>query len=194
MTPTLNTLLTELEQRGEDNDARVSERRRKYLNITRDTGEFLAVLVKAIRAERVLEIGTSNGYSTLWLASSLSDGGRVTTVECDDDKVGEAKANFERAGLADRIEQIKGDAVTYLQGNTATFDLVFLDADRSQYLDMADPIIDAVKPGGVLVCDNALSHAAEMADFITCLQGRPQFTTCLVPVGKGEFVAHKSRT
>ena len=192
MTPTLNTLLTELEQRGEDNDARVSERRRKYLNITRDTGEFLAVLVKAIRAERILEIGTSNGYSTLWLASSLNNGGRVVTVEFDNDKIGEAKANFQRAGLVDRIEQIKGDAVTYLRGNTATFDLVFLDADRSQYLDVADRITEALKPGGVLVCDNALSHATEMADFIAHLQEHPRFTTCLVPVGKGEFVAYKS--
>lgn len=192
MTPTLNTLLTGLEQRGKDNDARVSERRRKYLNITRDTGEFLAVLVKAIRAGRVLEIGTSNGYSTLWLASSLNNGGRVVTVEFDNDKIGEAKANFQRAGLVDRIEQIKGDAVTYLRGNTATFDLVFLDGDRSQYLDVADRIMEAVKPGGVLVCDNALSHAAEMADFIAHLQQHPRFTTCLVPVGKGEFVAYKS--
>lgn len=103
MTPTLNTLLTGLEQRGKDNDARVSERRRKYLNITRDTGEFLAVLVKAIRAGRVLEIGTSNGYSTLWLASSLNNGGRVVTVEFDNDKIGEAKAKPDCAACASRL-------------------------------------------------------------------------------------------
>ena len=78
----LENLLTEIEQFGRDNDRATAERPRKMLNITRDTGEFLAVLVRAMLARRVLEIGTSNGYSTLWLASAARDiTGSVTTVE-----------------------------------------------------------------------------------------------------------------
>ena len=79
MVDTLENLLTEIEQFGHDNDSATVERPRKMLNITRDTGEFLAVLVRATLARRVLEFGTSNGYSTLWLASAARDiGGSVT--------------------------------------------------------------------------------------------------------------------
>ena len=82
MSGSLQKLLTELEQIGQQNDVAVSERPRRMLNITRDTGEFLSVLVQATNAQRVLEIGTSNGYSTLWLAQAAQViGGHVTTVE-----------------------------------------------------------------------------------------------------------------
>src|SRR6516165_10299247 len=104
VTDPLDSVLAELEQFGKANDASITERARRMLNITRDTGEFLAVLVRATLARRVLEIGTSNGYSTLWLASAARTiGGTVTTVELTDHKVGLASANFARAGLASCI-------------------------------------------------------------------------------------------
>ena len=82
MTRPLEGLLAELEEFGKTNDGSTTERPRRMLNITRDTGEFLAVLVRATLAQRVLEIGTSNGYSTLWLADAArAIGGSVTTVE-----------------------------------------------------------------------------------------------------------------
>src|SRR5256886_4487334 len=93
----LDSVLVELEQFGKANDASTNERARRMLNITRDTGEFLAVLVRATLARRVLEIGTSNGYSTLWLASAArAIGGSVTTVEFAEHKIGLAVANFTR--------------------------------------------------------------------------------------------------
>jgi predicted O-methyltransferase YrrM len=101
ITNPLDSVLTELEQFGKANDASTTERPRHMLNITRDTGAFLAVLVRATLARRVLEIGTSNGYSTLWLASAArAIGGSVTTVEVAEYKIGLASANFTRAGLA----------------------------------------------------------------------------------------------
>ncbi|MFC3285887.1 O-methyltransferase [Litchfieldella rifensis] len=184
-------LLAELERKGEENDARTTERCRKYLNITRDTGQFLAVLLKAMQASSVLEIGTSNGYSTLWLAASIVESGRITTVEVSPDKVREARDNFARAGLAHKIQQIEGSAADYLRAQKACFDVVFLDAERSEYMGFADDVVAALKPGGVLVCDNAVSHQAELADFMAHIESLPAFTTCLVPVGKGEFVAYK---
>jgi hypothetical protein len=94
----LETLKAELERFGEANDATTNERPRRMLNITRDTGEFLGVLVRATGAQRVLEIGTSNGYSTLWLADAVrAIGGSVTTIDFDVYKVGLATANFARA-------------------------------------------------------------------------------------------------
>src|SRR5215212_4815682 len=101
MDESLEALKADLERFGEANDAATTERPRRMLNITRDTGEFLAVLVRATAARRVLEIGTSNGYSTLWLAEAAREiGGSVTTVELADYKLGLAAANFARAGLA----------------------------------------------------------------------------------------------
>jgi hypothetical protein len=116
VTNPLDSVLTELEQLGKTNDASTTERPRLMLNITRDTGAFLAVLVKATLARRVLEIGTSNGYSTLWLASAArSIGGSVTTVEVAEYKIRLASANFTRAGLARYISVIHDDAACVLE-------------------------------------------------------------------------------
>src|SRR6266576_150564 len=132
MVDTLENLLTEIEQFGHYNDSATVERPRKMLNITRDTGEFLAVLVRATLARRVLEIGTSNGYSTLWLASAArAIGGSVTTVELAEYKIALAAANFARADLASYISIVHDDAGRVLERSAdGSFDLVFLDSER----------------------------------------------------------------
>src|SRR5438105_14950457 len=129
MVDTLENLLTEIEQFGHDNDGATVERPRKMLNITRDTGEFLAMLVRATFARRVLEIGTSNGYSTLWLASAArAIAGAVTTVALSDYKVGLASANFARSGLARYISLVHDNAGRVLQRSAdVAFPFVFLD-------------------------------------------------------------------
>lgn len=191
MTETLQKLLTELEHFGQQNDAAVSERPRRMLNITRDTGEFLSVLVQATNAQRVLEIGTSNGYSTLWLAQAAQlIGGHVTTVELSEFKLEMAAWNFERSGLSDVITQHPGEAGSLLERlEDASFDLVFLDSKRSNYVHWWPNIQRVLRKGGLLVVDNATSHADEMADFMALVSADPDFTTCTVPVGNGEFLA-----
>ena len=100
MSDSLSELKHELPQFGSDNDPRETDRGRRMLNITPDTGEFLSVLVRFGNARRVLEIGTSNGYSTLWLAEAAAAiDGHVTTLEFAADKVAMARANFARSGL-----------------------------------------------------------------------------------------------
>ena len=94
----LSALLKELEQFGLENDAKANDRSQKMLNITPDTGEFLLLLIRALKAKRVLEIGTSNGYSTLWLAQAVQPhGGQVTTLELEPHKADMARTNFQRA-------------------------------------------------------------------------------------------------
>jgi predicted O-methyltransferase YrrM len=187
----LETVLVELEQFGKANDAGAAERARRMLNITRDTGEFLSVLVKATMARRVLEIGTSNGYSTLWLASAArAIGGAVTTVELAQHKVALAVTNFARAGLAAHISLIHDDAGRLLERSTAAaFDLIFLDSERPQYPGWWPDLKRVLRPGGLLVVDNAVSHRDEMAPFVALVQADPEFSTSLVPVGNGEFLA-----
>jgi len=164
------------------------------LNITRDTGEFLAVLVKAMHARRVLEIGTSNGYSTLWLASAAQAiGGTVTTVERSELKVGMARASFARSGLAGTISLVHDDAGTVLKGAAdGSFDLVFLDSERPEYPGWWPDLRRVLRAGGLLVVDNATSHSEQMAPLVALVSADPAFTTSLVPVGNGELLAVKA--
>jgi predicted O-methyltransferase YrrM len=191
---TLDELKAELERFGEDNDRGTDDRPRRMLNITRDTGEFLSVLVRATAARRVLEVGTSNGYSTLWLAEAARAlGGHVTTVEFQEWKVDLAALNFERAGLHEAITQVRGDAGALLQRtHDAAFDLVFLDSERNEYPGWWPDLRRVLRPGGLLVVDNAMSHVEEMAPFAALLEADADFTTSLVPVGKGELLAVKA--
>ena len=165
-----------------------------WLNITRDTGEFLSVLVRATLARRVLEIGTSNGYSALWLADTArAIGGSVTTVECAEDKIGLAAANFARAGLSAFIELVHDDAGRLLQrSDPNAYDLIFLDSERPEYPGWWPHLRRVLRPGGLLIVDNATSHAAQMAPFVALVKADPAFTSCLVPIGNGEFLAVKS--
>ncbi|MGS0942051.1 O-methyltransferase [Pseudomonas luteola] len=187
----LDTLLKELETFGEVNDSRTHERPSRMLNITRDTGEFLYVMVQATNAKRVLEIGTSNGYSTLWLAKAAHTvGGTIRTVEFSEAKIELARQNFKRSGLEAVITQLYGDGGAILAAQDKySLDLVFLDSERCQYCGWWPDLRRVLRPGGLLIVDNALSHADEMAAFKALVESDPDFSTCLVPVGKGEFLA-----
>jgi len=191
MTDPLENLLAELEQFGKENDGSTTERPRKMLNITRDTGEFLAVLVRGTLARRVLEIGTSNGYSTLWLAEAAQAiGGSVTTVEKSPYKIDLSAANFARSGLATYILQVHDDAGRLLEREAdGAYDFIFLDSERPEYPGWWPNLRRVLRPGGLLVVDNATSHPIEIAPFIALVKADAKFTTSLVPVGNGEFLA-----
>ncbi len=191
MTMQLSELKDELARFGAENDAYESERGRRMLNITPDTGEFLSVLVRFGQARRVLEIGTSNGYSTLWLAEAAAAiDGHVTTLEYAEDKVAMAHATFARSGLAAHITLVPGDAGQWLaQAGAASIDLLFLDSDREQYAGWWPQLRRVLRPGGLLVVDNATSHAAQMEPLRALLDADPDFSTSLVPVGNGELLA-----
>jgi predicted O-methyltransferase YrrM len=190
----LEKLFAELEAFGAKNDRRYDEYSRRMMNIPRETGQFLQVLVLAARARRILEIGTSNGYSTLWLARAARGvGGRVTTVERLESKFALARANFERSGMTDVITQVQSNGGDFLaRAADASFDFIFLDSERSAYPAWWQDIKRILAPGGLWVADNALSHSAEFKPLVTLVEADPQFTTCVVPVGNGEFVAVKT--
>src|SRR5262249_2607545 len=153
----------------------VESSRRIMLNITPDTGQFLAILVHLIDAGRILEIGTSNGYSTLWLASATS--GTVDTIEASAEKITLAAANFARAGLAGGTNKHKGRAIDILPELQGPYDLVFLDADRASYLDYLPHLLRLLRPGGVIVTDNVTSHAHEVVEFLQAVRANPALET-----------------
>ncbi|MBI5653562.1 MAG: O-methyltransferase [Chloroflexi bacterium] len=188
----LAALLRELETFGETNDAQTTDHARRMLNITRDTGEFLLLLIRATGATRVLEIGTSNGYSTLWLAHAVEPrGGRVTTLEQSAFKVEMARANFQRAGLEAFIDLRVGNATDFLRQTADSFDLIFLDSARGQYVAWWNDLQKTLAPNGLIVADNAVSHANEMTRFIEHIRQTPGFVVSIVPIGNGELLALK---
>lgn len=164
MDAALRALLAEVYAFGQANDAGTSDRSKRMLNITPDTGEFLRALVIAGRFSRVLELGTSNGYSTLWFADACREvTGRVVTLDREAWKLDLARANLERGGLiawADLRRSEIGEALR--DGTLGGFDLVFLDCDREQYVEWWPALQRAVRPGGLLVVDNATSHEVEV--------------------------------
>lgn len=190
----LVALLDELARFGEENDARETERPKRMLNITPDTGRLLWILVQAARATRILEVGTSNAYSTIWLADAArATGGHVITLEQNPDKVKLARANLARAGLADRVEIREGNAAEILAGLTGPFHFVFLDADRASYATYLDLALPKLVPGGLLVADNVISHAHELTEYLARVKSNAVLFSVTVPVGKGEEVSLKLR-
>lgn len=124
-------------------------------NVGREGGELLAWLIRLLDAQRVLEIGTSNGVSTIWMARALEGaGGQLVTLEVEPRKVEMATDNLQRAGLSDVVTLVEGPALASLEAIGGQFDLVFIDADKPQYPDYLAAIRDKVRPGSIIVADN----------------------------------------
>src|SRR5262249_2876095 len=192
MDASLAKLLDELATFGKTNDARETERTKRMLNITPDTGRLLWILIRSGRATRMLEIGTSNGYSTIWLADAARDtGGRVTTLELEPSKITMARENLGRAQLSDRVQIIEGPATESLQRLDGPFDLVFLDADRPNYLTYLEALVPRLVAGGVVVADNVTSHAQELQFYLARVKSHPALFSVTVPIGNGEEISFK---
>ena len=171
-------------------DAGRADRLARFRNVEPATAELLGVLVRATRARRVLELGTSNGYSTIWLADAVeATGGALTSVELDPARTALARADLGRAGLA--AELVTGDAAETLRTSHAgAWDLVFLDAERSAYAGYWPELLRSLRPdGGLLAIDNVLSHADEVAPFLALLAGEPALVRTTIAVGKGLHLA-----
>jgi len=189
---TLLELLENPAKFGADNDARETERPKRMLNITPDTGRLLWIIVRATAATRILEVGTSNAFSTIWLADAArSTGGRVTTLELNSEKIARARANLAAAGLDVVVEIMQGRAAETLAALPGPFDLAFLDADRPSYLTYLEMVVPKLRPGGLLIADNVTSHAHELQDYLRRVKSHPQLFAVTVPIGNGEEIALK---
>lgn len=159
-------------------------RRGRMMNVPPRDGRLLQMLVRMSGAKNVLEIGTSNGVSAIWMALGLKQtGGRLTTLEIDPVRAGLARENFTKAGLQDRIELIEGDALEILKTLTGIYDLVFIDAAKRDYKDYLDLIYSRIAKGGIIVAHNAVQSASSMRDYLDHVQNHPELDTVILTTG-----------
>ena len=134
------------------------------INVAPNQGALLQILARAVGAKRILEVGTLGGYSTIWLARALPKGGKLITLEVDRRHADVARANFERAGLADVIELRFGKAIDLLPKIAAEklgpFDLTFIDADKPGNTDYFDWALKLSRPGSLIIVDNVVRGGA----------------------------------
>jgi caffeoyl-CoA O-methyltransferase len=187
---TVRTVMAELEARNRADGVEGTPQEARLRSISPEVGQFLLTLALSIGAKSIVEIGTSGGYSTLWLAVAASrNGGRVTTFEIDGAKAALARRTFSRAGLGAFVELREGDARAGVAALDGAADMIFIDAEKRDYVTYLELALRILRPGGLLVADNLISHAAELVEFRARALAEPRLTGLVVPIGSGELVA-----
>ena len=210
-------VLTELEKQSVLERSGLAEvsHEDSMLAITSDTGKFFSILLSAMNTKKILEVGTSVGYSTLWLAYSFYQNKEnhsmskinITTIDNNPLKIKKATTNFKNAGVSGLIEIIEGNALKVLNqlsnhvkenpdDQSQYFDFIFLDADKENLQEYFDLAISIVKKGGVIVTDNVLypeEYRPSMSKYIEHIRKKDFVQSVTVPIGHGEEVSLKIR-
>ena len=179
--------------------------------IDAEVGALLRVLAMAVGARRVLEVGTAIGYSGIWLAGGLPPDGVLMTMEIDRSRARIARDNFARAGLADRVTVIVGDAQRTVAKLSGPFDMVFQDGNKQLYTPLLDRLVELLRPGGLLITDNVLwdgevvpgftrgptrnaDDTRAIAEYNERLNAHPLLLAATIPLRDGVAVAVKRRS
>jgi len=194
-----DVVLQEIAARGAEEDLPL---------VDAEVGALLHVLALAVRAERILEIGTCIGYSGIWLARALPSTGMLLTMEMNEQRAQTAREHFARAGVGDRVNVMIGDAGRLAAKVAGPFDLIFQDGDKKLYCAMLDRLATLLRPGGLLVTDNvlwdgevvpgfvnpprrSLEETRAIAEYNERLNAHPDLVTATVPLRDGVAIAAK---
>ena len=202
MDEVINIILKKLEEQStlEKTKALDIKPEDRMLAITWDTGKFFNLLLRALKAKNILEIGTSTGFSTIWCAEAIKDNpGKIITIEKNQNKINRAKKNFQEAGILDLIEIRQGDAIDILtdllkKNFENYFDFVLIDADKERCVKYFDIILPMVKKNGIIVTDNVLypeRFRPEMQNLVDHIADCSKVISVTIPVGNGEEVTMK---
>jgi predicted O-methyltransferase YrrM len=193
MDANVRRLLLRLEADGLKHDAIETEHSRKLLNLEPATAEVVAVLLRIARVRNLLEIGTSNGYSTTWLAATVGPhGGRITSIDRDPRKHAMARENLTAANLLGYVDLRLGDATEIAAHLAGPFDCVFFDADRVGAPKQLEVLLPKLSLPALLLADNALSHPNQIAAYLARVEEIEHVAQTIIPVGKGLSVAYLS--
>jgi caffeoyl-CoA O-methyltransferase len=171
----------------------IKARDKEQLAVSEEDGRFLRVLIATSKAKRALEIGGASGYSAIWIGLGLRDtGGQLVTMEYDPVRAKELTANIKRAGLADIVTVVSGDAFKHLPEMSGSFDFVFLDAWKKDYKKFLELMLPRLNKGGVFVAHNVVNKRNEMGDFLDAIATNPSlWTTIVSPSSEGMSVSVK---
>ncbi len=163
------------------------------LAVSEEDGRFLRVMVATGRVQHALEIGAASGYSAIWIGLGLRQtGGRLTTIEYDPGRARQAVENVRKAGLADIVHVVPGDAFKEIPKLAGSFDFVFLDAWKRDYKRFFDLVYPRLDRGGLFLAHNVVNKRSEMGDFLDAINGSPNLWTAIVtPSGEGVSVSVK---
>lgn len=176
--------------------------------IRRETAAFLQTMVAAVRPGRILEVGTAVGYSALLMAQMMPEGCHITTIEKYEPRIAQAREHFRLAGAEDAVTLIAGDADQVLEQLSGTFDFIFMDAAKGQYLHWLPRILELLPEGGVLLTDNVLQDGdvvesrfaverrnrtihARMREYLYVLTHSEDLQTSIIPIGDGVALSVK---
>lgn len=159
-------------------------------SIPRDVGEYLSVFIRGMKPMRIVEVGTSVGYSTLWLGmAAKSYGGNVISYEIDENRAIQAAANIKEAGLDNIVQVIHKDV---MEAEVPTdIDLIFFDQEKSDYYPHFLQLFPKLKPGGIIIADNVISHFEELRKYIEHVRDHPDCDSVMNPIGRGLEITYK---
>ena len=166
---------------------------KEFWNISKETGNFINLFLKAMIAKTALEIGTSNGYSSIWIAEALKEtGGHLYTIERWEERADIALNNFKNAELSEFISLYKGDACELIKEKIDfNLDFVFIDAQKRQYIDYFRLVHPFLTKGGVIVADNILSHAEKVKEFVDAIKSHSDYQVEIINLSAGLLIAYK---
>ena len=172
---------------------RLEKTAKQYTNIAPENGQFLSILIRAIQAQNVLEVGTSNGYSTIWVAAALKEtGGRLITLEFDPKRAAEAQAHLKEVNLDDIVEIRVGNALDEIPKCDKIFDFVFLDAQKDEYLCYLNLALPMIRDGGLIVADDTVTMRDEMLDYVEFVFNTPLLDSIDIPLDDGIILSYKT--
>jgi len=187
----VRNLLQRLEAEGLKHDSTETEHSRKFLNLEPATAEVIAMLLRIAGVRNLLEIGTSTGYSTIWLASTIGPrGGRVTSIDRNAAKHAMARQNLGAVDLLRYVDLVTGDATEIAARLPGPFDCLFFDADRVSAPKQLDILLPKLSLPALLLADNATSHPDQIAGYLARLEAIDGISHTIIPVGKGLSVAY----
>lgn len=175
--------------------AELEKTQKDFWNIPRKTGVLLNMFIKMMGAKSALEIGTSNGYSGLWLAKALKEtGGRLTTIEYYDKRQSVAIENFKKCGVIDVVRPLQGSACEVIEAfdEREKFDFVFIDANKREYVKYFELIKPHLTPKAMIVADNIISHAEKVQTFIDAVDADEDFQYAIVELPGGILTAYRN--
>ena len=174
--------------------AELEKTQKEFWNIPRKTGVLINMFIKMMNIQSALEIGTSNGYSGIWIGKALKEtGGKLTTIEYYEKRQSVAIENFKKCGVNDIIRPLQGSACDILESlpEDEVFDFVFIDANKREYVKYFELVKPHLNPKALIIADNITSHAEKVQTFIDAIDADTEFQYEIVEVPGGILIAYR---